>query len=102
MSFAEYNTDATPESATPETKAQEIRAEAAEQISEMTERTKAQVDAGLQDLQRMSDELSTEVSRAVTSATEEGTRFVREHPGAALAGAVGLGVLVGLALRPRS
>lgn len=33
--------------------------------------------------------------------TESGTKFVRENPGAAIAGALGIGILVGLALRGR-
>ena len=33
--------------------------------------------------------------------TETGTQFVRENPGAAVAGALGVGILVGLALRGR-
>lgn len=35
------------------------------------------------------------------TATQKGTAFVQENPGMALAGAVGLGVLLGLAIRPR-
>ncbi|MEL6644826.1 MAG: hypothetical protein AAFQ79_12910 [Pseudomonadota bacterium] len=38
---------------------------------------------------------------AVTNTVNEGARFVRENPGVALAGAVGVGVLIGLALRGR-
>ncbi|MEO1155494.1 MAG: hypothetical protein AAFV31_14290 [Pseudomonadota bacterium] len=37
----------------------------------------------------------------VTRSMDEGARFVRENPGAALAGALGVGVLIGLALRGR-
>lgn len=102
MSFAEYNTDTPPLPQADQAGEQTTMDKASETFSEMAERSKAQMDANLQDLQRMTDDLGAEVSRAVTTAAEEGTRFVREHPGAALAGAVGLGVLVGLALRPRS
>ncbi len=33
--------------------------------------------------------------------TDSGTKFVRENPGTAVVGALGLGILVGLALRGR-
>ncbi|SFS21232.1 hypothetical protein [Yoonia litorea] len=33
--------------------------------------------------------------------TDAGTKFVRENPGAAIAGAVGVGILLGIALRNR-
>lgn len=60
------------------------------------------VDESLRELQRATEALSAEVSKSVRSTTEQGTTFVRENPGMALAGAVGVGVLVGFALRGRT
>ncbi|MEL6518311.1 MAG: hypothetical protein AAFQ39_11375 [Pseudomonadota bacterium] len=37
----------------------------------------------------------------VSKTMDESARFVRENPGVALAGALGVGVLIGLALRGR-
>lgn len=104
MSFAEYKSDTTPVHQTSETapSGADVAERVTEQVAEMADQTKARVDAGLEDLQRAADEISAEVSRTVTTATDDGRRFVRENPGVALAGAVGLGVLVGLALRSRS
>lgn len=45
----------------------------------------------------MSDQANEEFRKL----TEIGTQFVRENPGAAIAGAVGVGILLGLALRGR-
>ncbi|MEY1556372.1 hypothetical protein AB3Y40_12135 [Yoonia sp. R2331] len=50
-------------------------------------------DTATQVAEHASDEL-----RKVTDAS---TKFVRENPGTAIAGAVGIGVLLGLALRGR-
>ncbi len=40
-----------------------------------------------------------EVQQHLSTATEKSVAFVRENPGLALAGALGLGVLLGVALR---
>lgn len=42
-----------------------------------------------------------QVAEAAQSATEQGTKFVRDNPGLALAGALGVGVLIGMAMRER-
>lgn len=50
------------------------------------------------------DALDTATQRAseeVRKAADQTTTFVRENPGTALLGALGLGVLVGLAMRSR-
>lgn len=47
-------------------------------------------------------ELATEqAGEELRKVTDSGTKFVRENPGTAIVGAVGLGILVGLALRGR-
>ncbi len=47
-------------------------------------------------------ELATEqASEELRKVAETGTKFVRENPGTAIVGAVGVGILVGLALRGR-
>lgn len=42
-----------------------------------------------------------QASEELRKVTESGTKFVRENPGTAIVGAVGVGILVGLALRGR-
>ena len=42
-----------------------------------------------------------EIGEAAKRTSDEGTRFVRENPGLALAGALGVGILIGLAVRGR-
>lgn len=42
-----------------------------------------------------------QASDEMRKVAETGTQFVRKNPGAAIAGAVGLGILVGLVLRGR-
>lgn len=47
-------------------------------------------------------ELATEqAGEELRKLTASGTKFVRDNPGTAVVGAVGLGILVGLALRGR-
>ncbi|SNT23260.1 DUF883 family protein [Tropicimonas sediminicola] len=43
-----------------------------------------------------------QLGETAQQATEEGARFVRENPGLALAGALGVGLLIGLSVRGRS
>lgn len=100
MSLAEDTSDPSLDRQTTETA--DAADQVAENVAEMADRTKAHMNAGLKELQRTADEVGTEMARTVSTAAEDGRRFVRENPGMALAGAVGLGVLVGLALRPRN
>ena len=53
------------------------------------------------DLQDTAQEISDQLAKSVEGATDQGMKFVRENPGVALAGAVGLGVLLGLAMSNR-
>ncbi|PJI84468.1 hypothetical protein BC777_3528 [Yoonia maricola] len=47
-------------------------------------------------------ELATEqASEELRKVAETGTKFVRENPGTAIVGALGVGILLGLALRGR-
>ena len=47
-------------------------------------------------------EKGVETARETTAQlTESGSRFVRENPGLAVAGAIGVGVLIGLMVRNR-
>lgn len=47
-------------------------------------------------------ELATEkAGEEFRKLTDSGTKFVRENPGVAVAGALGVGILVGLAIRGR-
>lgn len=65
------------------------------------ERIGNQVNEMRDDLSRRAQETHQSVDRAVRTASDEGARFVRENPGVALAGALGLGVIIGLAMRGR-
>lgn len=47
------------------------------------------------------DSMTQEASKELRKVTDQTTTFVRENPGVALLGAVGVGVVVGLALRSR-
>ena len=44
---------------------------------------------------------SEQVTEEIGKLTESGSRFVRENPGLAVAGAIGVGVLIGLMVRNR-
>lgn len=66
-----------------------------------TEKVRDAIGARARDMQSRGSDAQRELSDQVSRATEEGTRFVRENPGLALAGAVGIGVLIGLSMRSR-
>jgi ElaB/YqjD/DUF883 family membrane-anchored ribosome-binding protein len=51
---------------------------------------------------RLQAEIAAErATDEINKLTESGTKFVRENPGTAVVGALGVGILVGLALRGR-
>lgn len=60
-----------------------------------------EVSARVGEAQEAADAARREVGEVARRTSDEGARFVRENPGLALAGAVGFGVLIGLALRGR-
>ena len=66
--------------------AQETATQASEQAKVAVDQAKVAVDQAGEEIRKLA---------------ETGTQFVRENPGAAVAGAVGVGILVGLALRGR-
>lgn len=74
----------------PEDAAGNLAGRVKEQAAQAVQQAQEQVDAGLQysssELQRM---------------TSEGREFVKKNPGLAVAGALGAGVLLGLAMRSR-
>jgi len=70
-------------------------------LASMRDHLGAQVSAGAQGAQDAAAAAGQQVGDTISSGTQEGVRFVRENPGVAMAGAVGLGVLIGLALRGR-
>jgi ElaB/YqjD/DUF883 family membrane-anchored ribosome-binding protein len=61
------------------------------------DRAREQVQAGRETMQQAGQK----VSDTAMTATEQGMSFVRQNPGLALAGAFGVGVLIGLAARER-
>lgn len=67
----------------------------------MAESAKASVQDGLDQAHETLDRVSSQAQRELRKVTDQTTEFVRENPGVAIAGAVGVGILVGLALRQR-
>ncbi len=74
----------------------------------MKDRAAEVVGKGVETVQDAATEASLQAQIAAERANDEirkladtGTKFVRENPGAAVVGAVGLGILLGLALRGR-
>ncbi len=74
-----------------------IKNQAAETVEKGVEAAQDSFDQAARQAQAVTEQASQEVDKMVKT----GTRFVRENPGTAIAGAVGVGVLVGLALRGR-
>ena len=52
-------------------------------------------------VQETAKEISDQAQKQFQTATEEASSFVRKNPGLAMAGALGVGVLLGVALRNR-
>lgn len=74
----------------------------------MKERATEAVEKGVDVAKETAAQASAQAQLAAERANDEfrkltdtGTQFVRENPGAAVAGALGVGILVGLALRGR-
>ena len=66
-----------------------------------TASARERLEGHLSDAHERATEVAEDLSRTAKASVDEGTRFVRENPGIALAGALGLGVLIGLSLRGR-
>ena len=62
---------------------------------------KASVEETLEKANETLDQVSTRAQSEIRKAKEQTTDFVKENPGVAVAGAFGIGILVGLALRQR-
>jgi len=76
--------------------------------SAMKERAAEKLEKGVEAAQETVAQATEQAKLATDQASEEirkmaetGTKFVRKNPGAAVAGAVGVGILLGLALRGR-
>lgn len=65
--------------------------------SEMAGRIEDTVEATQETVMQAANEASAEIRKMADS----GTKFVRDNPGVAIASAVGVGILMGLALRGR-
>ena len=79
-----------------------------EKVSAIKDRAAKTVEKGVEAAQDTFEQAAFQAELATEQAgeelrkmTESGTKFVRENPGTAVIGAVGLGILVGLALRGR-
>lgn len=75
----------------------EHKASVGDRAREMGDRAREQAQVGRDTVQQATQK----ISETAATATEQGTAFVRENPGLALAGALGVGVLIGLAMRER-
>ncbi|MDA8585059.1 hypothetical protein N9L47_02205 [Rhodobacteraceae bacterium] len=62
---------------------------------------KVKVEESLESVQETLDRASLQARQEIRKVSEQTTSFVRENPGVAVAGAVGIGVLIGLAMRQR-
>jgi len=56
---------------------------------------------GMTEAADQAKQITEQANAEIRKLTEKGTEFVRQNPGAAVAGAVGAGLLLGLALRSR-
>ncbi|MGR3513537.1 MAG: hypothetical protein ACU0GG_12315 [Paracoccaceae bacterium] len=65
------------------------------------EDARSAVEDGISDAREAVDEFTKDAGEQVRKASSQATTFVKENPGMALLGAVGVGVLVGLAMRSR-
>jgi len=65
------------------------------------ENAKTSVEETLEKANETLDQVSTKAKSEIRKASEQSTEFVRENPGVAVVGAIGIGILVGLALRQR-
>ena len=64
----------------------------------IAERAREEISRRAEEARAVAADAQAQARDAVARGSEETARFVRENPGAALAGALGLGVLIGLAL----
>ena len=60
---------------------------------------KKSLDDSISDAQAVADQFSDDAKKEVRKAADHSRQFVRNNPGVAILGAVGLGVIVGMALR---
>lgn len=67
----------------------------------LRDKVREQVDARMKDAANATEDARKKVGAHVSRANQESVRFVKENPALALAGAVGVGILIGLAVRGR-
>lgn len=67
----------------------------------MMDDAKTMLNDGLADASQAAEALSRDAQREIQKVADGSAQFVRENPGVALVGALGVGVLVGLALRAK-
>ncbi|MCF6445872.1 hypothetical protein [Nereida sp. MMG025] len=60
------------------------------------------LDAGIAEVRQTAQAALDQSSEQVARAAQQSSKFVRDNPALAVAGAVGVGLLIGLALRGRS
>jgi ElaB/YqjD/DUF883 family membrane-anchored ribosome-binding protein len=75
--------------------------EAENKISAVAERAAKTLESGIETAQDQIANVTDQASEEFRKFSETGTKFVRENPGVSMAGALGVGILLGLALRGR-
>ena len=68
---------------------------------ELAMRAKAVLDEGIAEMQAAAEQLSDTAQKQVRDVSGKTTKYVSDNPGKALLGALGVGVLVGMALKSR-
>ena len=69
--------------------------------SAIKERAVEALDQGIETAKHKINEASAQAKTELTKMSDKGTTFVRENPSAAIAGAVGFGLFLGLVMRGR-
>ena len=74
-----------------------VKERAAQTVEKSVEAAQDSMSQAADQAKQVTEQANAEISKL----TEKGTDFVRQNPGAAVVGAVGVGLLLGLALRSR-
>lgn len=68
---------------------------------EFVEKANESINEGLGQAHETIERASAQAQKELQKVSDQATSFVRENPGMAIAGAVGVGLLIGLAMRSR-
>lgn len=81
---------------------QKSKSNGADFAAQMTERATEAVKDNAEHVQAAASEAAKRATKEAETLVKSGASFVQKNPGVALAGAVGIGVILGLALNRRS